>query len=133
MIPSLIDLQPKTKEILAYNPEFTNVWVDNINPPIIKDRKPHEVCWYMKDTFTPTARWVDGEMVEHNPLSPDEPYRLLVVADDQAISLSVGEQSLFDYSNLVDLPEFKLTRIEDELTEAEAELERLLALRAKAG
>lgn len=120
-----IQLKPETKSIFADYPELKQIWEDNIEPPTVASRTPHEVCYYMGNTFIPVYRIVDGVLVEHN--KPEEgPYTLLTVCDDVPVSLSVGEQAIFDYSDAVDLPDLSMAQQEAALAEAEAQLEQLL-------
>jgi hypothetical protein len=115
------ELLPETKQIFAQFPLLKQVWEDNLEPPVFPSRKPHEVRFYMGDTFTPVFRLIDGVVVEHNP--PEEgPYTLLVVADDVPASLSVGTQEIFNYTDMVELPEFSLQRQEMKLAILEAQL-----------
>jgi hypothetical protein len=120
-----MELAPKTKAIFAVYPRLKQVWEENTEEPEIVSRKPHEVCHYMGgNTFVPVFRVIDGVVVEHNA-PEDGPYAHLVVADDVAVSLSVGEQECFNYLHLIDLPEITLARHEAELDELEAQLEAL--------
>jgi hypothetical protein len=121
----MIELTPETKQIFAEYPLLKQIWEENIDPPVFASRTPHEVCHYMGgNTFIPVFRRIDGEVVEYN--EPEEgPYAHLVVADDVPISLSVGDQEIFNYLHLIDMPEFKLTHYEAELTIAEMRLEEL--------
>jgi hypothetical protein len=120
-----MELASKTKAIFAVYPRLKQVWEENTEAPEIVSRTPHEVCHYMGgNTFVPVFRVIDGVVVEHNA-PEDGPYAHLVVADDVALSLSVGDQVCFNYLHLVDLPEITLARHEAELDELEAQLETL--------
>lgn len=125
----MIELTAKTKAILCQFPRLQQLWRDNIEPPVFPSRTPHEVCFYQGDSFEPFMRWVDGEidreLVKRNLRQPqsDEPYTLLVVADDIPVSLSVGDQVIIDHTDKVDLPQMTMKAHEAELADLESQLE----------
>jgi hypothetical protein len=121
-----MELKPETKKIFAQFPLLKDLWEDNMGIPVVESRKPHDVCCYRNgDTFMPTFRWVDGVLVEYNEPDENAPYTSSFVADDVVLSLSVGDQGIFDYTHLIEMPEFSLDQMELELARCEAELARV--------
>jgi hypothetical protein len=125
-----IELTSKTKRVFALYPLLKEVWQDNLETPVFPSYTPHEVCRYQGgNLFLPIQRLVDGELVEHQPFDDDDDsYALLTLADDIPVTLSVGEQVIFDHSHLVDISQFKMTAYETQLAEVEVQLEKALAL-----
>jgi hypothetical protein len=121
----MIELTAETKKIMFQYPRLQSLWRDNMTVPSFPSQKPHEVCFYEGESFIPTLRFVDGELDRDSVQPSDEnlSYALTIVCDDIVTTLSVGEQVIFDYSDQVDLPDFRITAYEDELTSIEDQLE----------
>jgi hypothetical protein len=121
----VVELLPETKRILAEYPRLQALWRDNITVPTFPSRNPREVCFYEGDSFTPVFRLVDGELDRDSIQPSDEnlSYAFTMVCDDIVTALSVGDQVIFDYSGQVDLPDFRMTAYEDELTSLESQLD----------